>query len=653
MYTEKYMYFPIHFNEMTIFIGNSTSDKSAIRAAAARGVLRRIARDVYTDALQTDPEELIRENLLAIIGKLQPEWHLSHSTAATLAPINGLVFLSGFSQKYTPLELPGVKLVRLPDLKYPEVERVEAPTMVAPKLSSSAEPVRISVSSPLQTVFECLSTAKHYPEKLIPEHKIVELIGNLSAADRDRAGAFAVRNDLKSEHWKFLQLCKDHSVGTGIEIAKSNNFAIYFYGWQIGSLTALQSNEFRFEYSPNWKVALSEELPLNKIYEGRRMPAFFENLLPEGWTESQLQATFKIAKEDTVALLATTQKYLSNLTLRTTDFDDKDLVFDTLDYALSEISSPDSVVMKVRGDIAKDSNLQEVFRNLGKKGPMRISGIQPKLPISLERAREKDPELRIGTFKNSCSYILKYQSPLFPNLVENEWATMELARRIGLPTAPVKQVEFRGKSIFPGRALLIERYDIPYKQQLDTLDSSVRLALQQDAASLLKLYRQDKYDTSAERVADALLAAGLTPEQLALYLQHLLFSWMVGNGDLHAKNVSIIMWLLPGKLGGTPIPDTVAYTPLYDLVNTRIHISGDRFAFPINGKNDKLKIKDFAIVASRWGLEKSKVSALAQSLAEGIRRELQDILELSGLPSDQQTQYSSIVDANLVSMQLK
>jgi HipA-like protein len=637
---------------MTIFIGNSTSDKSAIRAAAARGVLRRIARDVYTDDLQTDPEELIRDNLLAIIGKLQPEWHLSHSTAATLAPINSLVFLSGFSQKYTPLELPGVKVVRLPDLKYPEVERVEAPTMIAPKLSSSAEPVRVHVSSPLQTVFECLSTAKHYPEKLIPEHKIVELIGNLSAADRNRAGAFAIRNDMKSEHWKFLQLCQDHSVGTGIEIAKSNNFAIYFYGWQIGNLTALQRNEFRFEYNPSWKVALSHELPIDKIYEGRRMPAFFENLLPEGWTESQLQASFKIAKEDTVALLATTQKYLSNLTLRTSNFDDNDLVFDTLDYALSEISSPESVVMKVRGDIEKDSNLQEVFRNLGKKGPMRISGIQPKLPISLQREREKDPELKIGTFRNSCSYILKYQSPLFPYLVENEWATMELAHRIGLPTAPVKQVEFRGKSVFPGRALLIERYDIPRKKQLNELDSSVRLALQQDAASLLKIYRQDKYDTSAERVTDTLIAAGLKPEQLNLYLQHLFFSWMVGNGDLHAKNVSIIMWLRPGQLGGMPTPDTVAYSPLYDLVNTRIHIAGDRFAFPLNGKNDKLKIQDFAAVANRWRLEKSAVTAIAQTLAEGIKRELPKILELSGLPTEQQTKYSSIVESNLASMQL-
>jgi serine/threonine protein kinase HipA of HipAB toxin-antitoxin module len=143
------------------------------------------------------------------------------------------------------------------------------------------------------------------------------------------------------------------------------------------------------------------------------------------------------------------------------------------------------------------------------------------------------------------------------------------------------------------------------------------------------------------------------PEQLNHYLNHLLFSWMVGNGDLHAKNVSIIMWLRPGQLGGVPIPDTVAYSPLYDLVNTRIHLPGDRFAFPINGKNDKLKIKDFAAIASRWGLEKSKVTEFAQSLAESIRRELPDILQLSGLPLDQQMKYSSIVESNFVSMQLQ
>jgi HipA-like protein len=637
---------------MTIFIGNTTSDKSAIRAAASRGVLRRIARDVYTDDFQTDPEHLIQQNLLAILGKLLPDWHLSFSTAATLSPIDGHIFLSGFSHKYLPLKLPGIEVIRLPDFKEPEVEQVEAPTLIAPKLSADPDVVRVNISSPLQTVFECMGSAKKYSQKLLPEHKIVELIGKLSAADRERAVPFAVRNDLKTEHWKYLQLCKDFSVGAGIEIARKNNFAVYFYGWEIGNLTALQSTEFKFEYSPDWKIALSNELPLRKIYESRRMPAFFENLLPEGWTESQLQASFKIAREDRVALLATTQKYLSNLTLRSSDFSEADLTFDTIDTTLSEIAADTHKVIKVRSNIDKGTTFQDIFRTLGKKGPMRISGVQPKLPINLIYKKGKEPLLDLGTLRNSCSYILKYQSPLFPNLVEDEWATMELARRVGLPTAAVRQVEFRGRNLFPGRALLIERYDIPSRKQLDSHDASVRLTLQQDGASLLKLYRQNKYDTSAERLADALVEAGLASDQLELYLKHLLFSWMVGNGDMHAKNVSIIAWMNPGQLGAAPAPLAVAYTPLYDLVNTRIYIPGDRFAFTVNGKNDKLKVKDFAAVAARWGLEKSVVSNIAEELAAHIRIELQAVLELSGLPAEEQINYSSVVDTNLTSMKL-
>jgi serine/threonine-protein kinase HipA len=294
-------------------------------------------------------------------------------------------------------------------------------------------------------------------------------------------------------------------------------------------------------------------------------------------------------------------------------------------------------------------HLTELFRTLGKKGPMRISGVQPKLPIHLVCEKGNNPILTLGTLRNSCSYI---KSPSFPNLVENEWASMELARRVGLPTAAVRQIEFRKNNYFPGRALLIERYDISRKKDLDQYGSSLRLALQQDAASLLKLFRQDKYKTSAEQIADAMIEVGVDFDQMNLYLKHLLFSWIIGNGDLHAKNVSIISWLAPGKFGAAPAQKLVTYSPLYDLVNTRVHLKGDKFAITINGKNDKFKIKDFAIVAERWGFTKVLVSDIATKLANDIRNNLEEVLELSELPIEQQVKYSSIVDVNIKSMKL-
>src|SRR6185369_14683404 len=100
---------------MTTYIGTTTADKSAIRAAASRGALRSIARDVYTDDFVSTPEQIVAENLLAIVGKLLPDWHLSFSSAATQSPVDDLLFVSGDSKTDTALKLPGVTIIRLPD----------------------------------------------------------------------------------------------------------------------------------------------------------------------------------------------------------------------------------------------------------------------------------------------------------------------------------------------------------------------------------------------------------------------------------------------------------------------------------------------------------------------------------------------------------
>lgn len=54
----------------------------------------------------------------------------------------------------------------------------------------------------------------------------------------------------------------------------------------------------------------SSELPLTDgiSYEGRRMPAFFENCLPEGWTESVVLASDKLGPDDLFGLFSTTRE---------------------------------------------------------------------------------------------------------------------------------------------------------------------------------------------------------------------------------------------------------------------------------------------------------------------------------------------------------
>lgn len=631
-----------------LYIGTTRDDKNALRVAAHRGQLVALSRGVYCDEPDADPAQVIQTNLLAIIARLFPEWHLSFSTAATLSPINGFAFISSRSSTHSPVVLPGLRIVRNRDLPYPEVDWIQAPTLIASRLQEEPQPVKVAVSSPLQTVFECLSASKSYAEKSLPESKLSELIQSLGQVDRERAQAFAVRNDLKPEYWQLTELMDKQEFAAKVQIAKRREFQVYFYGWEIGRLVGL-SSEYRFEYSPNWKVELSPQLPLKAqpAYEGRQMPAFFENLLPEGWMESQLQATFKIAKEDKLALLATSQKYLSNLTLRTTTSSDSEITFDTLQLKLADLAPEPQTILEVEDHIIDEKTLQDVMRGLGSKGPVRVSGVQAKLPVALSM-HQSHAKLELGVLGNSCSHIIKYQSPTFPNMVENEWATMELARRAGLNVATVRMIDATNKTdLFPGRALLVERYEVPDKRNSEEMHQSLKLALQEDAASLLYLSRADKYGTSAERVARTLVDLKLNEADLWLYLSHLIFSWFIANGDLHAKNISVIKWLRPGKLGLYPELSGITYSPIYDLVNTRIYLAGDKFAITINGRNDKLKRKDFAAVADRWGGTKEHVLQIMQDFAKSIQENIDEVLKQSHLSEELSQKYRDAVIANI------
>lgn len=631
-----------------LFIGTTPDEKNTLRVAAHRGQLIQVARGIYSDEPVPNPTKLVQENFLAITARLLPDWHLSYSTAATLAPINGFAFVSGSASTHSPVKLPGLRIIRQRDLQYPEVDWIEAPTTIASSLQKEPQQIKIAVSSPLQTVFECLSAAKSYPEKKLPESKLIELVQGLSASDRERAQSFAIRNDLRPEYWRLAQLMDQHQFSAELQIAKRREFKVFFYGWEIGQLIGL-SSEYRFEYTPNWKVELSQQLPLTvqPAYEGRQMPSFFENMLPEGWMESQLQATFKIAKEDALGLLATSQKYLSNITLRPSGISESDITFDTLQLKLSDLAPEPSTVLSVEDHIIDAQTLQDALRGLGSKGPLRVSGVQAKLPVAISLTKSR-PTLTLGVLNNSCSHIIKYQSPTFPNLVENEWATMELARRAGLNVATVRMVDSRNKhKFFDGRALLIERYDIPETETLSAVNTSIKLALQEDASSLLQLSRSEKYATSAEKIARALVDSKLRESDLWVFLSHIIFSWFVANGDMHAKNISVIRWLTPGRLGMYPAITNISYSPIYDLVNTRVYLDGDKFAISVNGRNDKLKKKDFAAVANRWGGTKSQVEQIMQDLALSLEQNLAEVLELSGMTDEQIKDYSHAVETNL------
>ena len=106
----------------------------------------------------------------------------------------------------------------------------------------------------------------------------------------------------------------------------------------------------------------------------------------------------------------------------------------------------------------------------------------------------------------------------------------------------------------------------------------------EDFAQLSGADRDTKYDSSMEKVAAVVDAFCTFPaiERVKLF-ERTLFSFLIGNEDMHLKNFSLIT-----RDGKTEM------SPAYDLLNTTIAIPKPReqMALPLNGKKTNFTRKD-------------------------------------------------------------
>lgn len=625
-----------------MFLPNDRGDANALRTAASRGRVRSVAPGVYTDDLETPAEEWVRDHVLAVLAALYPDWFVSYSTAALGRARDGVAFISGVKANVKTTELPGVVVKRIRQFDHPETVTIDTGITSKRVLTGAEEPVFVRMSSPLQTIFEVLRRDRRQPERSLPDARVRALIERLSRADRRRAERFAVRNRLEAEYERFRALEVTLGEEAAIERPDLPQLDVYFYHYRVGRLSRLTGGEVRFEYDPDWPIELTGLSRVAGVaYEGPGLPPFFDNLLPEGWAEARLRAVHKIARDDAYALLEATPKYLSNVTLRPPGLRAEEITLDELTESLGRRLPAREGTTAIVEDIGHGPDTRELWVELRRRGATALSGVQAKLPVHLF-VEGGEAHVTVGGLGNTSTHILKLPSRDYPHLVQNEWTAMELARRVGLEVADLRRVTFQPGSPLEGPGLLIERFDVP-----ERLDRAETLPLLEDAASLLGLRRAEKYDPSLERIADALLGLGLAERELDAFFDHVVYSWITGNGDLHAKNIAVLHEIRPGRLGSEPVYAGARYSPLYDLLNTRVVLRGDLFALPLNGKQNNLRHRDFAVLARRWGRVRGQAEGRVARIVSGIRAHIDDVLSSGGLPEDMKDRYRAVVAANI------
>lgn len=256
-----------------------------------------------------------------------------------------------------------------------------------------------------------------------------------------------------------------------------------------------------------------------------------------------------------------------------------------------------------------------------------ITGVQRKLSLTLEGKEQKRLTL-VGTLGGD--FIMKPPSPDYPELPENEDLCMHLAEICGIQTAHHGLLPLANGSL----AYVTRRFD---------RQKSKKIAVE-DLCQLSGLLTEQKYRSSHESVGKIIRRHSSTPGDAALrYLEMVLFSFLIGNNDMHLKNFSLL----------TENPKNIILSPAYDLLSVRLVLSkkvdSEELALTTNGKKNKLSRLDFKSLAENLKIpEKVFNSTLAKLI--GAKDSMFELIAQSFLNECLQNQLVDIIDSNCDSL---
>ena len=263
---------------------------------------------------------------------------------------------------------------------------------------------------------------------------------------------------------------------------------------------------------------------------------------------------------------------------------------------------------------------QQRAEAIDRVGKMSLQGVQLKLSAIL-----KIKQGRFELVDRNGRFILKPPSKDFAELPENEDLTMRLAAAAGIEVPVHGLVYGRDRSL----TYFIKRFDRV---------GANRIPLE-DFAQLSGASRETKYESSMEKVAEVVSRYTTFPaiEKVKLW-ERTLFSFLVGNEDMHLKNFSLI----------TRQQGVVALAPAYDLLNSTIALKNakEEMALPIRGKRSRLTRADLVDYFGGERLEiNEKVRAEVRARFESAFPVWDDLLSKSFLTRENKHAYAEVLES--------
>ncbi len=401
----------------------------------------------------------------------------------------------------------------------------------------------------------------------------------------------------------------------------AEELAVWLYG-QIVATIESERRRLRLRYTPEalerypgGSPLLSLRLPVSAAQFGSdAVRPFLDGLLPEGESRRTIAEDLQLRADDTFGLVRALGR---------------DCAGAIVIQPAKEATPPPSTA--AAADPLSDDELARLIANLrtvplGAGGRVRISlaGVQEKLLLT------RLPDGRWGRPVDGTpsTHILKPEIRGYPDTVNNEAFCMRLARHLGLPVADVETIKVDGKAL-----IVVSRYD-----RLVGEDGQVERIHQEDLCQATgvppaRKYQQDGGPTL--RTLAGILTA-TDPDSLPNLLRAVVLHVLVGNGDAHGKNFSLLHTL----------SGAVRLAPLYDVMST-LYYDDDRLAMYVDDarRTDRVTTDRILNEANSWGIARKAAAEIAGDLLARVPAAVERALsQTPGVPERIQRIVASHLD---------
>ena len=254
-----------------------------------------------------------------------------------------------------------------------------------------------------------------------------------------------------------------------------------------------------------------------------------------------------------------------------------------------------------------------------------VTGVQSKLSIDLQQDNTGGSQ-RLTTVGLMGRYILKPQTEHYERLPEIEDLSMHLAEIARIPTVPHALIRF-----VDGELNYITR-------RIDRTDDGQKLPME-DMCQLSGKLTEQKYQGSYELIAKIIEQYSSLPQLDKInYWQQVVFSWIIGNADMHLKNFSLY----------SPRTGQYVLSPTYDQVSTKIVMPEDteEMALSLNGFKKKLLVYDFREAMYSTGIPEVVTKRILSDFSK-FRDKWFTCIDASFISDDQKQSYKALIDSRL------